>query len=202
MDIKVLTKSPWMGIIGMLIFSGLGFLFEYMTSFYGDIYAISIHGAITLLFLCAFSFLKRSVWWGLLFGICLGAGFSYPGDIYFPQNFYLGSICGVAAALIGALVGSVSRHFWPVSIKGTASCPVHKRKGGEAILHIELGEVLDTPLSGFEARADVVCPVCRTGFTSGQRARICPACEVKHHRECWTMIGGCSTFGCKHAPRH
>ena len=53
-----------------------------------------------------------------------------------------------------------------------------------------------------ETAADVMCPVCRVGFTAQQKIRTCPECGVQHHKECWTMIGGCSTFGCKHAPRH
>ena len=31
--------------------------------------------------------------------------------------------------------------------------------------------------------------------------KTCPDCGVKHHKECWEMIGGCSTFGCKHGPK-
>lgn len=75
-------------------------------------------------------------------------------------------------------------------------------QGMEEPINIILGEELDTPLSVFEARAGAMCPVCRTDFTSGQEARTCPECGVEHHHECWAMIGGCSSFGCKHAPRN
>lgn len=59
---------------------------------------------------------------------------------------------------------------------------------------------LHTPLSIFEAQASIICPVCQTSFSSGEQIRTCPECSVQHHKECWSMIGGCSTFGCKYTP--
>jgi hypothetical protein len=35
----------------------------------------------------------------------------------------------------------------------------------------------------------------------GQQALRCPRCKAAFdHRECWTEVGGCSTYGCKQAP--
>jgi hypothetical protein len=28
----------------------------------------------------------------------------------------------------------------------------------------------------------------------------CPECQQVHHHECWVEVGGCGTYGCKHAP--
>ena len=30
---------------------------------------------------------------------------------------------------------------------------------------------------------------------------VCPLCEQVHHRECWTDVGGCATYGCENAPK-
>lgn len=44
------------------------------------------------------------------------------------------------------------------------------------------------------------CPICLTAIADGEFVRRCPDCEILHHKECWTEVGGCSTFGCKQAP--
>jgi hypothetical protein len=30
---------------------------------------------------------------------------------------------------------------------------------------------------------------------------VCPLCEQVHHRDCWTEVGGCATYGCENAPK-
>lgn len=43
------------------------------------------------------------------------------------------------------------------------------------------------------------CPYCReTG--SGADLAECPACGTPHHHDCWVENGGCTVFGCEHAP--
>jgi hypothetical protein len=48
--------------------------------------------------------------------------------------------------------------------------------------------------------AGVVCPICQSGVAVEEPAVRCPACEQVHHEECWTEIGGCSSYGCAKAP--
>ena len=45
-----------------------------------------------------------------------------------------------------------------------------------------------------------ICPICQTGIGLGEAIVACPACDMVHHQECWSEIGGCGTFGCSHAP--
>ena len=69
--------------------------------------------------------------------------------------------------------------------------------------------------SGFALTADVqvlsssalpagdsstMCPICQTMISSTEPCVDCPACEQIHHRECWSEIGGCGTYGCREAP--
>jgi TM2 domain-containing membrane protein YozV len=46
-----------------------------------------------------------------------------------------------------------------------------------------------------------VCPYCRTevGEAEGER-KDCPGCGTPHHADCFTENGGCTVFGCSHAP--
>lgn len=46
----------------------------------------------------------------------------------------------------------------------------------------------------------IVCPICQTDITPGEASVACPACDQMHHRECWSEIGGCGTYGCGEAP--
>jgi TM2 domain-containing membrane protein YozV len=45
------------------------------------------------------------------------------------------------------------------------------------------------------------CPYCRTeiGTTEGDRID-CPGCGTPHHSDCFQENGGCTVFGCSHAP--
>jgi hypothetical protein len=52
------------------------------------------------------------------------------------------------------------------------------------------------PTSG----AAVVCTICHTQVEPQEVCVVCPACEQVHHRECWSEIGGCGTYGCRQAP--
>ena len=60
----------------------------------------------------------------------------------------------------------------------------------------------DVPSGDTETVTDVICPVCRAGFAADQEISTCVECGVKHHEECWDIIGGCSTFDCKNASSH
>jgi hypothetical protein len=56
---------------------------------------------------------------------------------------------------------------------------------------------------GPHPRGRALCPFCRQGFEAlGVEAAIrCPACEVRHHSECWGEHGGCSILGCRREAR-
>jgi hypothetical protein len=42
------------------------------------------------------------------------------------------------------------------------------------------------------------CPYCSEGLAN--QVVLCPACNVPHHRECWTQNGGrCTIFGCQNS---
>ncbi len=45
-----------------------------------------------------------------------------------------------------------------------------------------------------------MCPICQSGLSTDESCVECPDCELIHHRECWSEIGGCGTYGCKQAP--
>jgi len=44
------------------------------------------------------------------------------------------------------------------------------------------------------------CPICQTIVGADEFVVECPTCEQVHHRECWTEVGGCATYGCEEAP--
>jgi hypothetical protein len=48
--------------------------------------------------------------------------------------------------------------------------------------------------------AGLSCPTCQADVQPGEATLRCPSCEQLHHRECWTEVGGCSTYGCPQAP--
>jgi uncharacterized paraquat-inducible protein A len=45
------------------------------------------------------------------------------------------------------------------------------------------------------------CPICQTTVQPGEPMLVCPACDQVHHRDCWTDVGGCATYGCENAPQ-
>lgn len=44
------------------------------------------------------------------------------------------------------------------------------------------------------------CPICQTAIAAEEFVVTCPVCDQVHHRECWSEIGGCGTYGCTQAP--
>lgn len=40
------------------------------------------------------------------------------------------------------------------------------------------------------------CPYCQTPIKPNTTVRVCEACGIPHHSECWQDNGGCTTFGC------
>jgi TM2 domain-containing membrane protein YozV len=46
-----------------------------------------------------------------------------------------------------------------------------------------------------------ICPYCRMETGTGEGERIdCPGCGTPHHPDCFQENGGCTVFGCSHAP--
>ncbi|MFM9961154.1 MAG: RING finger protein [Planctomycetaceae bacterium] len=45
------------------------------------------------------------------------------------------------------------------------------------------------------------CPICQTAVAADEFVVSCPVCDQVHHRECWSEIGGCGTYGCTQAPK-
>ena len=41
-----------------------------------------------------------------------------------------------------------------------------------------------------------ICPFCKTEITENDTVKVCPACGIPHHVECWEENKGCTTFGC------
>jgi hypothetical protein len=46
----------------------------------------------------------------------------------------------------------------------------------------------------------VECPICQTRVGAGEPAVVCDRCDQTHHQDCWSEVGGCSTYGCENAP--
>src|SRR5262245_19305864 len=44
------------------------------------------------------------------------------------------------------------------------------------------------------------CPLCQSAIQSEEFVVTCPKCDQLHHRECWSEVGGCGTYGCEQAP--
>ena len=46
-----------------------------------------------------------------------------------------------------------------------------------------------------------ICPYCRTEVGEAENERKdCPGCATPHHADCFAENGGCTVFGCSHAP--
>lgn len=41
-----------------------------------------------------------------------------------------------------------------------------------------------------------ICPFCKMEIQETDNVKVCPACEIPHHQECWNENKGCTTFGC------
>ncbi len=48
------------------------------------------------------------------------------------------------------------------------------------------------------------CPFCKTAIQPGEDIKVCPACGMPHHQNCWEENKGCTTFGCaeQHIEQH
>ncbi len=77
----------------------------------------------------------------------------------------------------------------------TLRCP--KCKSGIA-LTVDARVLASTQLQPGDAGA--LCPICQTSIGEDEAAVTCPQCHQVHHRECWSEVGGCSTYGCSQAP--
>lgn len=40
------------------------------------------------------------------------------------------------------------------------------------------------------------CPFCKTEIKEDDAVKVCPACAIPHHEDCWEENNGCTTFGC------
>ncbi|MDD4493071.1 MAG: RING finger protein [Eubacteriales bacterium] len=40
------------------------------------------------------------------------------------------------------------------------------------------------------------CPFCKTAIQPGEDMKVCHACGMPHHQNCWEENKGCTTFGC------
>jgi hypothetical protein len=43
------------------------------------------------------------------------------------------------------------------------------------------------------------CAICYTMITDSEAPTACPECQQDYHKSCWDEIGGCGSYGCKHA---
>lgn len=55
-------------------------------------------------------------------------------------------------------------------------------------------------LTPVDANHQTACPICQSEILSEEQCVTCPGCDQVHHRECWSEIGGCGTYGCEQAP--
>jgi len=49
------------------------------------------------------------------------------------------------------------------------------------------------------AGQETICPICQTEIEAQETCVHCPDCDLIHHQECWSEVGGCGTYGCKQA---
>ena len=45
------------------------------------------------------------------------------------------------------------------------------------------------------------CPICQSAVGRAEAVIVCPLCDQVHHKECWSEVGGCATYGCQNAPK-
>lgn len=46
---------------------------------------------------------------------------------------------------------------------------------------------------------EAICPICQTEMAANENCVTCPSCDLVHHQECWSEVGGCGTYGCEQA---
>ena len=192
-----------LGFFGILIQGVLGWCLFYV------IRDGVVAGIIGYAFLCAipligFSIAKRSGRWGFLFGMvfCLMALISIGAQARWPQmDAMIGA--GVIAGSIECIMGTVVGHEAGKSRRRRDEVLTHEPSSDDEVeeasdIVIQIGdEQTHIGTMNREATGTIICPVCQSGFVSEEKTISCPKCGVKHHKECWKMIGGCSTFGCK-----
>ncbi len=71
---------------------------------------------------------------------------------------------------------------------------------GSEVIDIELEESAEPTPAEAEA-VGKTCPYCRFPIKAGEAVTVCPECGVPHHADCWQENGGCTTYGCRQAPR-
>ena len=64
----------------------------------------------------------------------------------------------------------------------------------------DLGRIVTSALADPQSQG-ASCPICQSPIGPGEPTLVCPACDQVHHRECWTDVGGCATYGCENAPK-
>jgi len=62
------------------------------------------------------------------------------------------------------------------------------------------GPIVTSALAGPRTEG-ATCPICQSAVGPDEAVLVCPTCEQVHHRECWTDVGGCATYGCDNAPK-
>jgi len=62
------------------------------------------------------------------------------------------------------------------------------------------GRIVTSVLAGPRTEG-ATCPICQSAVGPDEAVLVCPTCEQVHHRECWTDVGGCATYGCDNAPK-
>ncbi len=86
----------------------------------------------------------------------------------------------------------------PESVSGKAfRCP---RCNAELIAASER-RIVTSSLADPHSRG-ATCPICQSPIGPSEAALVCPACDQVHHRECWTDVGGCATYGCDNSPKN
>jgi predicted RNA-binding Zn-ribbon protein involved in translation (DUF1610 family) len=56
------------------------------------------------------------------------------------------------------------------------------------------------PIYADQNHAAKICSICQTAVVTGELILVCPSCDLPFHQECWNENGGCSQYGCAHAP--
>ena len=90
----------------------------------------------------------------------------------------------------------------PTAADATKKKPEHPRDmAREAIETIVFVVVLVLLLKLFVTEAFVIPTGSMAETLYGyQKIVTCPKCDQVHHRECWSEVGGCGTYGCEQAP--
>lgn len=72
--------------------------------------------------------------------------------------------------------------------------------GTAAVVASTASEPVVKTAVAIEAPAGTTCPICQSTIEPTEQSVECPSCRQIHHKDCWSEIGGCGTYGCDHAP--